>query len=378
MGVPDALNTHYTNYDAITDDSDFTVRISLIDKRLDIPLTENTELFASPTAGDPHTISFSNVSDAIEAGYGWYLPLEFAVHAESPGGAFDHELTTAVADWQARVEEAGLAQWSLSLADFGVNPDPWATAGRDAVALPQPGGSPDWDVAAAGLVDDERSALRVTFGVPMSSAREWAERIEAIRSKAGPSLRPGTELTSGGYLPLYVRMMEYVVDTQVRSFAAALVLVFAVMGIFLRRPRIVLVALFPNLLPIVAVFGVMGALGIRLDIATVTVAAIALGIVVDDTVHLLHRFREELDRTGDPREAVRAALLAVGPALMSTTVILATSFAVLGLASVLSIALFGLLSAATLVFALVSDLLVLPALLIVSTRGHAIPQPAAD
>ena len=357
--------------------------------------------FATSVVVDTYSIEFFRAdhpvrvdSDAIEAGYGWYLPLEFAVHSNEPGGAVDPELAVAVADWQTSVEEAGLAQWSISLADFGpTSRGPVHAAGRGTLVMPEQGRPQDAflvaadplaadsmvaDLVAAGLVDEERSALRVTFGVPMASASAWAERIEAIRANAGPSLQTvqaDTELTSGGYLPLYVRMMDYIVDTQVRSFTAALVLVFAIMGIFLRAPRMVLVALFPNLLPIVAIFGVMGALGIRLDIATVTVATIALGIVVDDTVHLLHRFREEMDRTGDPLEAVRTAMTAVGPALMGTTVILSTSFAVLGLASVLSIALFGLLSAATLVFALFADLLVLPAVLVVSERRRDPRQP---
>jgi predicted RND superfamily exporter protein len=72
-----------------------------------------------------------------------------------------------------------------------------------------------------------------------------------------------------------------------------------------------------------------------------------------------------MEVTGDRATAVRAALVDVGPALLGTTAILTASFAVLGFASVLSIALFGLLSAATLVFALVADLLVLPAMLMV-------------
>jgi len=286
-------------------------------------------------------------SEAIESAYGSYLPLEFAVRSPTSGGVADTSLIRSIAAWQRKVEDAQMAQWSLSLADFLA------------------AGAPALSPTSAGLVAEEGSVVRVTFGVPMASARGWEERIGWIQDAAGDLMPEGVEIEGGGYLPLYVRMMQYIVGTQVWSFAAALVLVFALMGLFLRSRFTLLAAVVPNLLPILLVFGVMGALGIRLDIATVTVAAIALGIVVDDTVHLLFHFRRAFGETRDRAQAVRAAVMGVGPALVGTTVILASSFAVLGFASVLSIALFGVLCALTLVFALIADLLVLPALLMV-------------
>lgn len=287
-------------------------------------------------------------SDAIEAAYGSYLPLEFAVRSPATGGAADAELIRSIAAWQRKVENAGMAQWSLSLADF---------RGAPGATVVSP--------ASAGLLTQEGSVARVTFGVPMASARGWEERIGRIQGAAGDLMPEGVVIDAGGYLPLYVRMMQYIVDTQVWSFAAALVLVFALMGVFLRSRHALLAAVAPNLIPILLVFGVMGTLGIRLDIATVTVAAIALGIVVDDTVHLLFHFRRALGESPDRAGAVRAAVAGVGPALVGTTVVLASSFAILGFASVLSIALFGVLCAMTLIFALLADLLVLPALLMV-------------
>jgi predicted RND superfamily exporter protein len=327
-------------------------------------------VLATRVVADTYSIEFFRAdhpvrvdSDAIERGFGWYLPLEFEVATGREHGALDPATLDAVAEWQQRVEDAGLAQWSLSLADF---------AGEASETAPSE--PPD------GLTADEASALRVTFGVPMSSARGWAERIERIRDEAERVLPSQNELGTGGYLPLYVRMMDYIVDTQVRSFTVAFVLVFLVMGLFLRSGRMIAGAFLPNLLPLAGTFGVMGALGVRLDIATVTIAAIALGIVVDDTVHLLHHFREALRRTGDPERAVQQALRDVGPALFSTTLILTVSFSVLGFASVLSIALFGLLTALTLVLALVADVVVMPAVLVLTTRPRApdVEAPAAE
>ena len=177
----------------------------------------------------------------------------------------------------------------------------------------------------------------------------------------------------GGYLPLYVRMMEYVVDSQVSSFALAYLAVFLLLGLLFRSITLAAVAMIPNLLPIFVTLGLMGILGVRLDVATVTIAAVVIGIVVDDTIHFLHRFKQELhdpacgataDEPGDYAEAARRTLRGAGPAMVSTSAILAIGFLVLTLASVKSIIYFGLLSAVAMVAALLADLLVLPAILI--------------
>ena len=97
---------------------------------------------------------------------------------------------------------------------------------------------------------------------------------------------------------------------------------------------------------------------------TVTIAAVVIGIVVDDTIHFLHRFRHELSGCGDYAEAALSTLATAGPALVGTSLILAGGFLVLALASVKSIVFFGLLSAVAMVSALVADLVVLPALLV--------------
>jgi len=206
---------------------------------------------------------------------------------------------------------------------------------------------------------------RVTFGVPMTSAKGWAEIIGRLEGLAKEHLPKGTRVTPGGYLPLYVRMMDYVVDAQVTSFSLAYLLVFVLLGILFRSVVVAAIAMLPNLLPIFLTLGLMGIAGVRLDIATVTIAAVVIGIVVDDTIHFLHRFRHELTESGgDYEEAGRRTLATAGPALVGTSLILACGFAVMALASVKSIMFFGLLSAVAMLGALVADLLVLPALLV--------------
>ena len=123
-----------------------------------------------------------------------------------------------------------------------------------------------------------------------------------------------------------------------------------------------------NLLPVLVTLGVMGFVGIRLDVATVTIAAIVLGLVVDDTTQFLYRFRAVKETGADVVSAVRTAVQTVGRPMMITTIVLACGFTVLGLATIKSVAYFGVLLAVALVSALLADLLVIPALLVVLAR----------
>jgi len=98
------------------------------------------------------------------------------------------------------------------------------------------------------------------------------------------------------------------------------------------------------------------------------IAAVLLGIVVDDTVHFLYRFRQEGETAPDHPQRIRAALRGAGPAIVATSLILAAGFFILGLASITSIANFGILCGVAILVALFSDLLLLPRLLRVLVR----------
>lgn len=139
-------------------------------------------------------------------------------------------------------------------------------------------------------------------------------------------------------------------------FAMALVL----WGIF-RSIRVALIALVPNVITTAAIMGAMGLLGIPLDLMTLTIAAVAMGISVDDTIHYVHRYLEE-NQHQQPNP-VRATNASVGYALIYTTVIIVLGFASLMLSDFVPSILFGLLTSAAMAFALLTDITVLPVLL---------------
>jgi predicted RND superfamily exporter protein len=182
-----------------------------------------------------------------------------------------------------------------------------------------------------------------------------------VRDAAQDAAGTRAEVRVSGYLPLYAQIIEHVVEDQVRSFSAAFLLVFLVVSVALRSWRFALVAIPPNLLPVCILLGVMGFAGINLNIATVTVAAVVLGVIVDDTVHLLHRLRRELSIEHDLETAMRNVARASGLAVVCTSMVFAAGFLTISLAASDAVADAGLLMAVAVVAALLTDLLLLPA-----------------
>jgi predicted RND superfamily exporter protein len=118
-----------------------------------------------------------------------------------------------------------------------------------------------------------------------------------------------------------------------------------------------------NLLPIFKVLGSMGASGIHLDMSTIMIGSIAIGIVVDDTVHFLYNFNKYYQKTGVVRDAVAETMLGTGRALLMTSIILSSGFFILLVSSLSLLKVFGILTGITIVFALLADFLLVPALL---------------
>jgi hypothetical protein len=125
----------------------------------------------------------------------------------------------------------------------------------------------------------------------------------------------------------------------------------------------------PNLFPVLMMFSVMAVTGIPLDAATVMVASVALGIAVDNTIHLLAGYDRQRRAGDDPVTAVRATMERVGAALIITSLTAAIGFFSLCFSAFVPIRDFGLLAGITMLVALAADLLLVPALLVVGGRS---------
>lgn len=204
------------------------------------------------------------------------------------------------------------------------------------------------------------AALRVTLLAPTGSSNQAYRSVTRLRDKiAQTALPPGVNLRVQGAAPLLVRGQVLLLNTQISSFATALLGITLVIIIAYRSLRLTLLSLVCNVLPVMGVLGLMAWLAIPLDAGTVTVAGIALGLIVDDTIHIIHGFAES------PTEgALRDTLEKAGKPILITTVAVALGFGLFSFASFQPTKYFGLLTAATSCLALIADLVLLPALLL--------------
>jgi hypothetical protein len=150
---------------------------------------------------------------------------------------------------------------------------------------------------------------------------------------------------------------------QIKSLSLTMVMVFGIMFMLFLSWKVGLIAIVPNLFPIVINFGIMGWLGIELSMATSLIASVAIGLAVDDTIHYLVRFNREFRRDLDSRRALRTTLNHMGRPILFTSVTIGIGFAVLMASGFKPTAVFGAMMAITMFSALVGDLVLLPSLM---------------
>lgn len=212
-------------------------------------------------------------------------------------------------------------------------------------------------------IDKDRITLRTTILTTTASTNDVYQLIERLRLRlAAAPVAPGISSEITGATPLLIEGQFLLLKTQIQSFATALAIVGLAILIAFRSLRAATVILFPNLIPIAFTLGVMGWFGIPLNTATVTVAGIALGLIVDDSIHYYHHFH--LARAVHPAaESNYLTLLHLARPIAITSLAVSSGFALFGLSPFLPTAYFGVLLALTAGSALVCVLLLLPALL---------------
>ncbi|MEY3458005.1 MAG: hypothetical protein RL215_1162 [Planctomycetota bacterium] len=166
-----------------------------------------------------------------------------------------------------------------------------------------------------------------------------------------------------GLVPIFLRTQQALLESLIWSFGVAFLLIGGVMVVQLRSVAGGLLAMLPNVLPVLFVFGLVSGLGIRVDVGTMITASVAMGIAVDGTLHLLSGFREQLRRGLTRREAAERSLSYCGPALVQSSAIIALGLLALYPVELLLISRFGWIMAALVGAALWGDAVLLTGLL---------------
>ena len=171
----------------------------------------------------------------------------------------------------------------------------------------------------------------------------------------------GIKATTTGSGRLFSTLDHYLVQSQISSFSTAFFTVFAVIFVIFRSARFGFLTIAPNVLPVLAVLGVMGYLGISMNIATVMVASVALGVVDDDTIHFINRYRREVAAGASTDRAIEIATVHEGRASLTTAAINSLGFGVLLLSEYKPTAWFGGLLGLTMAVAFLAEVFILPA-----------------
>jgi predicted RND superfamily exporter protein len=153
-----------------------------------------------------------------------------------------------------------------------------------------------------------------------------------------------------------------------RSYVFAFAVITPMLVLLIGNLRQGLAAMIPNLIPVYLVLSLMGWTGIPIDVSTLLIGGIVIGIAVDDTIHFMHKFNRYYEATGDARLAVHHTLTTTGTALLFTSLVLGFGFAVFTAAYLTNIRWFGLLASFATVVAFLADIIVGPALMVLVTR----------
>lgn len=222
------------------------------------------------------------------------------------------------------------------------------------------------------MVNREFQRSRIALNLNVHGANEIGQVIERIEARLRAEPISGIHAEMAGFGRLFSDQEDRIVEGQIKSFSSAFLQILLLMALLFRSVRGALICLVPNLAPLFFIFVVMGATGIALDVATVLIAGVILGITVDDTIHLYHGYLHRIQRGVSPVFAIIRSVESSGRAVIAISVILIAQFSLLGLSDFRPTAHFGMLCAVGLFAGQVFELLLMPPLL-----GLRLPRPKA-
>ena len=211
--------------------------------------------------------------------------------------------------------------------------------------------------------DQTRLTMRLIESAPTLKRKELIERIRTyLVDEMGFA---ETTVHPTGMALLYSHLLQSLYRSQILTMGTVFVSILLMFIVLFRRISLSIVAILPNLLAACAVLGLMGWWGIPLDIMTITIAAITVGIAVDHAIHYIHRFQVEFVRHQTYRETVVACHGSIGRAIYYTALTITVGFSILAFSNFIPTIYFGLLTGFAMMVALMSNLTLLAALIMI-------------
>jgi len=275
-----------------------------------------------------------------------------------------------IAAVQALLDKTGIFDKTQSLADIITLMHQEFHAG-DTNYYRVPSDSEDVDLYLSSItrkdletfVTEDYSRARIMVRHNLTDSIALNRVLDEFREVVPIVLGPDVDYTLTGKNLMINAAADSLISGQISSLFLILAVILVLFSFLYTSILAGLLSLVPNIIPVLMNFGLMGFLGVPLNPGTAMVAAIAIGVAVDDTIHLMTRFGAESRNHLHEADAVRATIRGEAVPIVSTSIALALGFSVLAFSNFSIVAEFGLLAAATMLYALISDLLVMPILL---------------
>lgn len=306
-------------------------------------------------------------NDLIATGLAGTQPVTMVIESSKPGEMRRLEMLQAIGDLQKFVLQQPGVDTTLSLLDYlllvrqALQPDAEGDMLANQSEIEQLLMFID-PAEIRGVVNPNATRALVTARTRLSRSHDLIEFVDTVEKYAHERFPGDVSVRVTGTAVLLAQSADELAWGQVTGLWQELLVLWLLLSFMFLSLRVGMLALIPNVVPTIVLFGLMGWWGITLNISTSMIAAIAIGIAIDDTIHLLSTFNEGLRITGSQDKAIVRAMASAGQSAFFISLALSAGFFIVCLSSFQPVMHFGLLSGVTMGVALVVELLLTPAL----------------
>lgn len=318
----------------------------------------------------------------FEENFSGIMPLEIVVDAGKKKGILRQEFLSQVSDLEQFLDEQEVISKPVSIlsmlkasrqAFYNGNPEYYSLptrADRNFI-LRYLTGDDNQSSILNSFVDKDQSKMRISLKVADIGSIRLDSLIDHVNAKIDEVFAGSdVEAKATGTTLLFVKGNKFLVQNLRRSLILAFVVIAFIMGILFKSPKMIAISLIPNLIPLIMIAGIMGYFDIALRPSTVLIFSVVFGISVDDSIHFLAKYRQELfsNKFFVPL-AISKSIRETGASMIYTSVILFAGFIIFSGSEFTSTMMLGVLTSTTLLIAMFVNLIVLPALLMVFDDG---------
>ena len=221
------------------------------------------------------------------------------------------------------------------------------------------------------IVDSQFSSTRLSIKAPWVDSIEYVEMIDELHALLDTEFKTLATVNVTGTLPILATTITKSIESSIESYIIAFIVIGVLMVLLIGNFKLGVLSMVPNLTPIMFGIAFMVVFDLPLDMFTILIGAIAIGMVVDDTIHYMHNFKRYYILHNDVDEAIRLTLHSSGRAIFITSMVLSSGFLVFMFASMTNLFNFGLITGVTVIVAMITNLTLTGALMKLTIKSHA-------